>query len=456
MGMYDLSETSGREDAVRDMRELLAKGAALVVTLALVGCSASKPAKEADVQQWYKSSSVSQRSFESQTWDGSSSYSGSDSTTTTYKLDKHGNVLTQTELTDYKTDTGSTQSEITVEYTRDDNGWPLTKRQMEQSTSTYSYDDGTGEMVEETSVDGPFVNVIEYSYEYDDKGRVTKTKSTDANDAEFELTYDDNDNVTTCVRREPFYTSQGKALQRVVTSEYNAEGKQTLEEVLTVDEFDQTVSVAHSDYDADGLVTKTVTTRPQEKGSDLVETREYAYEKNADGSYTKLVETITGDGVSTSDRVPHGNNSDRLRETYLPDGSIKVQTISYAPDYSEVLGDAQTYPGPYAVSEQSFDDAGNITSYSRTYYDGSVYSFENSYDDKGNLTSATYSYEDGSSYTYEYTYDKKGNQTASKLVKFDYPDGSSYKVTAEDTTTEWTYVKEPSPFLAINDKFLGW
>lgn len=442
---------------MRDMRELLAKGAALGVMLALAGCGMNKPAaKETNVQQWYLSSTATQTEFESQTWDGASSYTGTDSTTTTYELDKHGNVLTQTELTDYKSESSSTHSEITVEYTRDENGWPLTKRQMEQSTSTYSVDDGTGQMVEETSVDGPFVNVIEYSYEYDDKGRVIRTKSSDANDAEVELAYDDNDNVTVCIRREPFYTSQGKALQRSITSEYNAEGKQTLEEILTVDEFEQTVSVAHSDFDEDGLITKTVTTRPQEKGSDLVETHEYAYEKTADGSYTKLVETITGDGVSTTDRIPHGTNSGRMRETYLPDGSIKVQTIDYAPDYSEVLGDAKTYPGPYAVSEQGFDDEGNITSYTRTYYDGTVYSFENSYDDKGNLVSATFHYEDGSSYTYEYTYDKNGNRTSTKLVDHSFADGSTYRVTAQEDSSEWVFVKEPSFFLTINDQFLGW
>lgn len=432
------------------MKKLLAKGSALALTLALAlgacaGAAGGSGTGARDQGTWCQVERTTESTYEA---------SDTERTQVSYELDEHGSVVKSTEEKSYRYDGGSTTYTTERAFTRDENGWPLTETITERASSAYSYDDGTGQMVEEESIEDPHVSEVTFTYEHDDEGRVTKASSSDNMLAQIELAYDKSGNVVKLVRKEPMTIVDEVAQSSTITSEFDAAGKLVSRETVTVDEFGKTLSVTTETCDEDGLVTKLVRTRPQDKGDDLVETHEYAYEKNADGSFTTCTETVVGDGVSVATRL--GEDGARYREVLMPDGSVKAQLVEGNGYGGEVVSDQTTYKGPYRVVEQAFDDKQNLTSYRSTYYDGACFSHENTFDQKGNRVASLFTKPDGSQESCEYSYDENGNMTSSSLVVSTGDGASANAYASEEKTFTWTKVKEPAPFLSLNDKFVQW
>lgn len=88
--------------------------------------------------------------------------------------------------------------------------------------------------------------------------------------------------------------------------------------------------------------------------------------------------------------------------------------------------------------------------------DGVRHTDETVYDADGNKTSMTSVFMDGGTKTYEYTCDEHGNELTSKLVENKLPEGVELGTQTEEMSTEWVQVKDPAPFLEMNDRYLMW
>lgn len=401
---------------MKNARPLLAQvgAVAMALTVALTGCGPTKPetpdggSTTAQTNEWLPLSTSHQETY--LMGSGANSIEDTNSHTTIFERDEQGLVHKKVVVDLTEGAWGTSTTEIASEYTYDDEGWLVSEKRTETT-------DGAD----------PFETEFEYNYERDAEGRVVRATSSEEGAYSVEFSYDDEGNVIETVKYLNGLDEENNA--QTITTTYTADGDVVTKKTVATDEFGEAA------YE---------------------KTMSYGYEKDARGNVVRQTLTIEGDGAATSDRVSLGESGRTVRETFLPDGSIKAQEVAYSPEGDELLGEEQSYDGPYYTVEQEFDDAGNMLSSRCTYYDGTTESYEATYDDSGKMTAKTCRYADGTERSYEYTYDEHGNTQSEKLVGSTSPKGSTRRLQAEETTFEWVKVSEPAPFVLFNDTYLGW
>lgn len=452
---------------VRLAAATLASTLALSLACGLVGCGASQSAgeqggteeaveeaatdaveeaeKEAEEEaekeralHWYMSSQLSKSSY--------GFYSSDDNVETndyrynsTIERDDAGNVLKKTEKSVSKGSYGSTTTETVTEYTYDEQGWPLTKKETETITSVF---DG------ETHTDEPKVTEAEFTYEYDDEGRVVSAHSTLESDEQLDgVTYHENGEVagytTTMVdewgEEKTTYTStvelfEDGDLKRSLFVTTNGEGEETSRE--------ETV------YDEDGnIVSESENTSKEDESTGK---SSHELEHDAKGNVTKDTTTVEGDGETANTRWIDGSQ-DEVFEIFMPDGSIQAAPMTYDEEYNEVPGEYETYEGPYSVEEMTYRKDGKLRTSKKTYYDGTSVSNEYRYRD-GKVIKQIRSFSDGSVETIRYRYDEDGNTTKVKTTVEGRVVGGLGSLNKQD----WVYVEEPSEYVKQFQSVLYW
>lgn len=424
--------------------------------------------EEDQIKQWFQTSYSNISRNENESWvnPGTTNVSTNEDDMV-YEVDDKGNVTKSTTTSHYTSEGYESETETVTEYTRDENGWPLTA-EITRTTRSYSV---SYEEVEDYDEDGQLVvsmrpvedggsfetaePVVEtttetYTYEYDDEGRVTKGVCDNNSRGSIELTYHDNGKVATAKQTYSYerYTGDGDETETVTYSygtAYNEKGDEIEYSDATMTDSGSTETVMT--LDDDGAPVSEVTTVTDADGTKHELTKSYENEKDADGNVTKSVCTVSGDGEATKERwVDNGNT--RLLESFGKDGSVIVSEVTYDEMYNDVIGEPTTYDGPYSTYEATFDKDGNVLTSTTTYYDGTIMKNSNTYDKDGNLTKYTNESSDGTTTTTENTFDKDGNQISTKRTT----DGEE----TSSNSSEWVFVEEPSEYAGIYRSYTMW
>ena len=382
-----------------------------------------------------------------------------------YERDEAGNIIKSTTTGVSESDSYSSNDKTVKEYELDEKGWPV--KATVTKTSVYDSlgfveeevvnEDGETETVRrhEEQADhheesGPEESTIEYSYEYDDEGRVIKATSSDNDEGSVEFTYRDDGTVAS-VKNTESYQSYSMESDSSVTITYSSESVFNEKDVsvastTTETSADGSSKVTMHEYDDDGNSVKSVTTETKADGTKGEYSFTYESEKDADGNVTKTTCTATGNGNGEYKRY-QSFGSGYYRETFDADGKINVAKVSYDENYEEVAGEEKTYDGPYSVTENTYNEYGDLVKKVVTYYDGTVETDEYERRDDGQPSKWSLTNAEGTTRTTTFIYDENGNQIESTSEN---GDGST-----NSNTRTFAYVENPSDY-QLHRRYMWW
>lgn len=397
-------------------------------------------AKAEEAMHWRRSEEAveSTTTFTTTDTEGNTEVSeGTSTTTTTYELDEKGNITKKTRKYANSFGERTDTNEETITFERDENGWPI--KSEKTSTSVYEYPDGLGGTNKDENTE---TTEVEYSYKYDDAGRVTEVSLTDENESSFTFSYNEDGEIATRGETSTYTTYSKDSEELKVTSksvvEYDDSGVMTHQTISNTGEEHSKQHDTEILFDESGNMVSAVHSYTYDDDSQGTETRTYTNEKNEDGFVTKITTTIEGDGKHVNERW---SNSTNIEEVIMPDGSIQATVYAYNDDYDLVAGDPQTYEGPYCVQEMTYDEQGNMLSSVYTYYDGTVEKSEYTYDKNGNSTKETYTASNGDTTIYSYTYDENGNRATMQVEDDDHSSKGTYSYTYFEELSD--YAQQP-------------
>ena len=354
--------------------------------------------------------------------------------------DEAGNLI---KITNTETDTGlygQISNETVVEITYDEQGWPLTKTKVASNETAVTED---GEEVED-----PVVEQSEFTYEYDEDGRVISMHSSGALDMQIDdITYHDNGKVACFTTSSTGDWGDGR-ITNLYTNELSEDGSVTHYLEVTTDEEGNELSRREVSYDENGNVKSEVISG--QEGDVAVGKKDHELEYDAKGNVTKDILNVTGDGETPQTRWLDDGQS-RVSEIFMSDGTIKAAPITYDEEYNDVEGEYVTYEGPYSVTENTYRKDDKLKATTTTYYDGTGVSTKYRYSD-GRVSKEINTGTDGSIQTYKYGYDDEGNVTSTKMEVT----GRSEGLISSNSEREWMYVEEPSVFLKYFEDLLYW
>lgn len=477
--MKGLTRTMGRQVGILGVAFALAVG-----SVGLAGCGGSgdassgsgteaagsdEEAAEIELQQWFETLNETQQESESTSWvNPDETFMATNDNTTTYELDESGNIIKKTETSANKGQGYEFQSEVVSEYTFDEKGWPLTidvTTTDKQYSASYEAADGydedgnplggwkqieDGESID-TAEPTTETKTVTFTYEHDDKGRVTKVESDDLAYGTFELTYHDNGRVASYKRTNAYqsYDSEGNERTDTYTIESTFDDKGVTTGYRQVSDDADGIHDTSGTMDEKGRILSETTTTTDADGTTHKATKTYDIEKDKDGNAVKTTCTVSGDGEGSTERWV---NSDLiLSETFGKDGSITVAEVTHDENYNDIVGEETTYDGPYSVEECTYDDDGHALTSTITYYDGATETTENTYDEDGNLVKSVIVNIEGVTTTIECTYDADGNQLTSNQVT----DGEGRNGTMS-RKMEWVFVEKPSEYAGLYRQYTSW
>lgn len=277
-------------------------------------------------------------------------------------------------------------TKMVTEYTYDDKGWPLT-RSEKRLLPVDEWVDG-----KETYTESEEASFL---FERDEKGRLMRASGPgtsfidDGVTAEFEYYDTDEPKSITWIRKTTDFENNSNDLfespkvTQTTVDQYDEGGVITLTTTTVTDGSGVVTRRDETSYDDKGNETKTVTTRPQKEGKDLVSTTEYKNEYK-DGKLVKQETWIYGDGVTETQTF---FGSDKYAVIRMPDASMSAtKLLSKWDDEShelvDVRGGTQTFdPAPWRSQQWTFSADGTRQKSVTTRFGGDE--TEDTYDTNG-------------------------------------------------------------------------